>query len=120
MGVPSSYTEITKGKLTLQKALVWKNDGSLKLDIELLRNKLPRILILFLPVSSHIFLLHHYRNPFPALVKLNNDYATKQNKGVSPEKVMMSLAWNVMDLGNLNESGRRVVRKFCNIKQRPA
>lgn len=51
-------------------------------------------------------------------MKFSNDYATKQKEGVSAEKVMMSLAWNVKDLSDLNESGRRVVQECGNIKQR--
>ena len=38
-----------------------------------------------------------------ALVKANNEYATKQQEGVSTEKLMMNLAWNVKDLSDLND-----------------
>ena len=49
-----------------------------------------------------------------ALVKVNNESATKQQGGVSTEKLMMSLAWNIKDLSDLNECGR----KECDIIKR--
>ena len=38
-----------------------------------------------------------------ALVKANNECATKQQEGVCTEKLMMNLAWNVKDLSDLND-----------------
>lgn len=52
------------------------------------------------------------------LVKVNNEYATKQQGGVSTEKLMMRLAWNIKDLSDLNECGRKVIQECDIIKQR--
>ena len=53
-----------------------------------------------------------------ALVKANNEYATKQQEGVSTEKLMMNLAWNVKDLSDLNDCGRKVIQECDIIKRR--
>ena len=62
------------------------------------------------------------RGNFPlygiALVKANNEYATKQQEGVSTEKLMMNLAWNVKDLNDLNDCGRKVIQECDIIKRR--
>ena len=53
-----------------------------------------------------------------ALVKANNEYATKQQEGKYTEKLMMSLAWNIKDLSDLNECGRKVIQDCDIIKRR--
>ena len=53
-----------------------------------------------------------------ALVKANNEYATKQQEGVSTEKLMMNLAWNVKDLSDLNDCDRKVIQECDIIKRR--
>ena len=53
-----------------------------------------------------------------ALVKANNEYATKQQEGKYTEKLMMSQAWNIEDLSDLNECGRKVIQDCDIIKQR--
>ena len=55
---------------------------------------------------------------YTVLVKANNEYATKQQQGVSTEKLMMSLAWDIKDLSDLNECGRKVIRDCDIVKQR--
>ena len=51
-------------------------------------------------------------------IQVNNEYATKQQGGVSTEKLMMSLAWNIKDLSDLNECGRKVIQECDIIKRR--
>ena len=53
-----------------------------------------------------------------ALVKANNEYATKQQEGVSTEKLMMNLAWNVKHSSDLNDCGRKVIQECDIIKRR--
>lgn len=53
-----------------------------------------------------------------ALVKTNNEYATKQQEGRYTEKLMTSLAWNIKDLSDLNECGRKVIQDCDIIKRR--
>ena len=49
---------------------------------------------------------------------MNNEYATKQEGGVSTEKLMMNLAWNLKDLSDVNECGRKILQECEIIKQR--
>jgi len=47
-------------------------------------------------------------------LKVNSEYTTKQQEGVSTEKLMLGLAWNIQDLSDLNECGRKVIQE-CEI-----
>ena len=51
-------------------------------------------------------------------LKANNEYATKPQEGKYTEKLMMSLAWNIKDLSDLNEYGRKVIQDCDIIKRR--
>ena len=53
-----------------------------------------------------------------ALKKFNDEYTTKLKERVCSEKMMMQLAWNVKDLSDLNEQGRRIIRESDDIKRK--
>ena len=48
----------------------------------------------------------------------NDEYQAKLKERVHSEKVMMQLAWNVKDLSDLNEHGRKIIHESNDIKQK--
>ena len=47
---------------------------------------------------------------YPDLTKTNATYSEKQKAGKSSEKILITLAWKVKELTDLNERGRRLLR----------
>jgi len=53
------------------------------------------------------------------LIRINNEYATKQQEGVSTEKLMMGLySREYKDLNDINERGRKIIQECDIIKQK--
>ena len=68
----------------------------------------------------------HYLNTF---YSINADYTEKQQSGKCSDKFSINLAWKIKELGNLNESGRKLIMdvgcffdklqdEHCNWKQK--
>ena len=55
---------------------------------------------------------------YVGLKKCNDEYQAKLKERAGSEKVMMQLAWNVKDLSDLTEHGRRIIHESDDIKQK--
>ena len=85
-------------------------------DIQLLRQQIVQD-VDFVTSSKLIFIIICYILCV-ALKKFNDEYQAKLKEKVRSEKVMMQLAWNVKDLGDLNEHERKIINESDEIKQK--
>ena len=52
------------------------------------------------------------------LHKTSANYAQKQKEGKSPEKTMFELAWDIEELGRINETGRKLIIDCDTLKEK--